>query len=866
MRKTLQKLCAFTALFVLSTMSGWAQYTGSVSAKYTLDYSTTAIPFKLSEVATTLGTDSATFTDLIDTYLSTEDKTTTALTFDLVYNGTTYTGSDHSEGGGGWYMNADGDLSGWRVEGGIWFATFGASDNLSYDSDVDEFYICCGQNGGGSTGDIVPPVDGVTCKASLQLTYNGKTATFDITYIIRPKSIKPTTDMKYSSLTIAETINHTVSQPQTKSNKVLADTIVVEGLASTLGIDAAELADDLDAHLFVRHYDVESGDPYLKDSIKSDFSGDSSNGYVWSQRTKSEAQTTLLDSCYSGAIDADAVTVFRTQDITYSNDTIFMNVGQNSGNAEKDHTYTGTILICNTEGKAVEVNVNLAVTESEALPFTEMTCAGSYTSKSTILPGSSAEITVTIPQDIVAEIEEKTGVINGDAYFYVYSDSTCKDITDKTTANNGGSWYGLDGIQADYYDADAAMYVQPVTYGNYASFVVGQYIKKAIQDGDSVTSAVLVVGDNSYYILNFCLKAKSTVGERENWHIVATDEYDVYCVPSQASSWLQTLDDGSAYIIRLDSARIYANLGVTSIGATDLYAWKTNGYSEIWHADSLTNSYTCDPNPGFWMSKDGMTSQTYGSESTIGMNLATDTMTIAWYLYPTISNVNTDSVYNPEYFLVNSENGNVYKMTFHIHFVETTADRIPQVLPATEVGKETVNLVLSEEKLEYDGTYKFDAADFDLSKAYTALGITVDDLASAEWQVKKNASGSLTVPTDGFEGAEICSFDSAGIYTVEPEDIAFSLGVETDPEVALYVTVNGEVTESTLYTTKIALVYDQKAYVFNLVIGSETATGINSVSDVKENGVKAIYTLSGQRVNHASKGLYIINGKKVLVK
>ena len=43
----------------------------------------------------------------------------------------------------------------------------------------------------------------------------------------------------------------------------------------------------------------------------------------------------------------------------------------------------------------------------------------------------------------------------------------------------------------------------------------------------------------------------------------------------------------------------------------------------------------------------------------------------------------------------------------------------------------------------------------------------------------------------------------------------------------------------------------------------EDATGISEVNDVKDFG-GAIYNLSGQRVNKAQKGIYIINGKKVL--
>lgn len=51
------------------------------------------------------------------------------------------------------------------------------------------------------------------------------------------------------------------------------------------------------------------------------------------------------------------------------------------------------------------------------------------------------------------------------------------------------------------------------------------------------------------------------------------------------------------------------------------------------------------------------------------------------------------------------------------------------------------------------------------------------------------------------------------------------------------------------------------AYIFNF---GET-TGIGSVEQ-QENGKDVIYDLSGRRVTKAQRGLYIVNGRKVLVK
>jgi hypothetical protein len=62
------------------------------------------------------------------------------------------------------------------------------------------------------------------------------------------------------------------------------------------------------------------------------------------------------------------------------------------------------------------------------------------------------------------------------------------------------------------------------------------------------------------------------------------------------------------------------------------------------------------------------------------------------------------------------------------------------------------------------------------------------------------------------------------------------------------------------YLTAVSL-----AHMLNIDFGSET-TGINKVRSSVPMVSGEYYTLHGQRVVHPTKGLYIVNGKKVLVK
>ena len=65
----------------------------------------------------------------------------------------------------------------------------------------------------------------------------------------------------------------------------------------------------------------------------------------------------------------------------------------------------------------------------------------------------------------------------------------------------------------------------------------------------------------------------------------------------------------------------------------------------------------------------------------------------------------------------------------------------------------------------------------------------------------------------------------------------------------------------------IALPADSNVKEIRISFGGETPTGIDDVKAILNGcGADMIYDLSGRRVNNPTKGIYIINGKKVLIK
>ncbi len=97
--------------------------------------------------------------------------------------------------------------------------------------------------------------------------------------------------------------------------------------------------------------------------------------------------------------------------------------------------------------------------------------------------------------------------------------------------------------------------------------------------------------------------------------------------------------------------------------------------------------------------------------------------------------------------------------------------------------------------------------------------------------------------------------------------IPVQLKKDSDPYAALNLVDNPDNLNTTVWVYGNLELYYSVPGVKNVTdcsLDGKITTGIEGVE--AENGVKVIYDLSGRRVQQAQKGLYIINGKKVLVK
>lgn len=147
------------------------------------------------------------------------------------------------------------------------------------------------------------------------------------------------------------------------------------------------------------------------------------------------------------------------------------------------------------------------------------------------------------------------------------------------------------------------------------------------------------------------------------------------------------------------------------------------------------------------------------------------------------------------------------------------------------------------------------------------------EFAFTDMKVKVESEGNAVEPTTitADKLAEninaYVKIENAQLASVNKKNLVFKVG---DANLAVYnqfgVDIEALELGATYTVTGMGSVYNTTKQL-NLIEFTKTAdapANVNTISVMKKNG--AIYNLAGQRVNTMSRGLYIINGKKVVIK
>jgi hypothetical protein len=288
------------------------------------------------------------------------------------------------------------------------------------------------------------------------------------------------------------------------------------------------------------------------------------------------------------------------------------------------------------------------------------------------------------------------------------------------------------------------------------------------------------------------------------------------------------------------------------IGTTDwtLYALATlneDGSEKEGNA-KYSKSYTCTPYPGFWMDGEGHNVGWNQTPTRVGITIAEPEGKFSLMQHPGVA---LGDVFRFPIFLVNEENGKMVTFNFTYSIVES-------VVEIEEVGSEDIVLPVSSSD---DGA----STTIDLSKAVEALGTTVDALAEGHFLHGMMADGTYSGGASLYDGL---SFTERGVCSTDDVFMFFDAELNEDgTTVTLTTYANAPVADDFTAMGVICFLVNDKRYVYNVKFISETVfAGIKDIQRSALTTQSTLYDLQGREVKKAQRGLYIQNGRKVVMK
>ncbi|MBQ2002321.1 MAG: DUF4859 domain-containing protein, partial [Bacteroidaceae bacterium] len=341
MKNQIKQLVA-ALILVLGAAPAWAQFSQTYVQKYWIEYlSPEPVNFSLTEVAEALET---TPEDLANELQLFYEGSGSVVNFQLEgSDGTLYPNetAGYTQGtNGGFWMTTEGDAIYWGNDGFAWY------NQITWDKDNDTFTILVGQNPNYF-------INGGTGTAKYILTYNEKTVTFEISLVVYPKG-EVTAELNINKLNILA--EHTIEATQHKRAKAQTYSLSLPKLTTDLGIEADELINHLDIHLFGQYYDAIN--ETWTDSLTCEYNASPLPGF-WFTQTYDEITGELSELCYPGYISSgDFASRFYASSFVLNEtaDELSVNIGQNGDYCEINSTYKSVVyLVHNTE--AYKINL-----------------------------------------------------------------------------------------------------------------------------------------------------------------------------------------------------------------------------------------------------------------------------------------------------------------------------------------------------------------------------------------------------------------------------------------------------------------------------------------------------------------------------
>lgn len=875
---------AFTlALLLTGALSANAQkeFSGSLTQAYQRDWANDRVVFSLEEIASYFETDVTTLSTSLQAFIAadsetfkTDDNSDKELYFtstpipDEIYP---CARQSYSASNNGFWMDDRGIPLAYGAEGYSWYAF------PDVDDATGEFAICVGQ---------LPNHfdDGANLETTLVLHYKGKEASFNVKVTVEPK---PTVDFEtnLSKLTIVKDYEFPLEFTSGKYYEGKSASITLEGVYDLLGTTADELDADATYHLFTQMLigeDVEGTTLYSwSDELKmvSEASGGSWFGRYYEYDESTGNETLIeMNAPKEWSESADNQNTYYLQDITLSDGEFTIgSLGQHPNvlkTGDADYTYLYLIY----GDKAARIKVYTVVTDPEEVDPEELQMVGET---DVYLSAEINDAYGTKPLSFdMAPILEALGVDSYDEDVYSWASEGV--ISNHHTEGSGGFYWDDEGYIIEWSQSTTAFYA---ALGNIANgeYNIGQMAGHFtnITEDTTINADLIYKVDSKYYVVHIHYTVKAPEAKLDNpddnfdivsviplaMELVPSDKYYGDCNAETKANMQMELDMNA--VAKLIGEGSYEFWGLKAPVNADSYGTLTTstGYG--------TNSGFTG---GFWM---GMPNADLGEEyvnyawvanwaqNSYGIEWNLSTGIIGFDIHPGSPTHQVGDTYKSIFYLENESTHKAIKYILTVSYVEAYSAK------GEEVGREEITGILDENNLNDEDFYFVGEAI--TNDVYEALGIDESEYEDCQWMVM-NSAGKFVVHQAGLQG-ETATFDENGFYVdlnaggLE-EDVAFTVtydesakrfamgffGQEDGPEnLQSYI-------EGKTFHTSVALMFDGKYYVFDIFAGNEAAvTSINNIVGASIPSVK-MYDISGREVVAPTRGLYIINGKKVMIK
>lgn len=803
----------FAAMMMLACIPASAQFKATVEQYAKTDYTTTAAEFKLSEIATTLGTDTATLVAALDVW-ATDTVDVPEMFFLKVGEELTDNYTQGSQGG--FWIARSGAVGSWDVDAvyynQIWW------DN---ESNADKFYIELGQ-----FPDSLKA--GATFNPTFVMKHGDKQATFDITYIVNPLPTMPEAELEIAKLEIIGETEVTVDQFPTMSWKAYVASVSLAGVAEKFGVDAEIFPTMIPSQLYQAKIDLTYG---LKvDSLIAITVNDG-----WGRVAMSLEGDTLTEVCSANYGSLEDLKAFYTNGWSFdaATDTLSCNMGQFPERmVAGEQFYSYVYLVYGNKAFRIKYILNVIEDPNAGKDNLEdMTKVGSEVIRIEQQPDNNyTASTITLNTDSIAGL---LGCTVDDMTFQAIDNNG--NLSNNGTANAGGYWMTQGGIICGW-GTNAYFFVEPATANDFSELRIGQ-MPGNTAIGEEGKALMYLVANGCYYELDITLAIVEGEKVEQDFESVATRNYTVQALDA-TYAWSEIANSAS-----IPFADIYNLIGTTE---PVLYALNIDSIAAQ-TGEKYTKSYTITETPGFWLTEDGKrTPWGNGSQWGItGLNSTADNFIIQCMQMDGFGVVG--DVYTGQFFLVNEENNKMLTINLTYQIVET-------IVQAEIVGEEWINLPVSMDDA---------SVDYDLTKVATAFGLeSVSALFEGYYVKGLKADGTYSEGVDALNSGVIFTTSGAA-DTYGDIGVGFSEDYKqiwTYSNVDLGAPFKAEAT--------FCFEIDSKRYIIHATLldpeSYKDAQGIAGINADKKDG--KIYNLQGQEVVAPAKGIYIMNGKKVLVK